>query len=211
MSPRITTDQWLAAAKYRRSVYDLKDTSPVPDSRIEEIVTEVLSFTPSAWNSQHIRITIVLGEKHRQLWDVLTKEAEPVLRGIDESLWSLMGPRFKNFMGAYGSILFWNCEKSISQAKVDHKSGAHIIPQWADHAAGMCQILIWTALELEGFGANLPHMNAIAHLEDAIRKFAGAPDEYTLNATMTFGEKTQPHPEKVPDKLPYNQTLTMIK
>ena len=74
----------------------------------------------------------------------------------------------------------------------------------------MAQILIWTALELEGFGANLQHLASIPPAEAAIRKFAGVSDDYSLKANINFGEPVQQHPE-VPAKLPINETLTVIK
>lgn len=60
--------------------------------------------------------------------------------------------------------------------------------QFSEHASGMAQILVWTALELEGFGANLQHMAAIPPVEPAIRKFVGVPDDYSLKANLNFGE-----------------------
>lgn len=74
----------------------------------------------------------------------------------------------------------------------------------------MAQILVWTALELEGFGANLQHMAAIPPVEAAIKKFAGVSDDYSLKANLNFGEPAQPHPE-VPEKLPISETLTVLK
>lgn len=82
--------------------------------------------------------------------------------------------------------------------------------QFSEHASGMAQILVWTALELEGFGANLQHMAAIPPVEPAIRKFVGVPDDYSLKANLNFGEPAQPHPE-VPGKLPITETLTILK
>jgi predicted oxidoreductase (fatty acid repression mutant protein) len=104
MSPSITADQWLAAAKHRRSVYGLKDTSHVSDERIQEIISNVLSFTPSSYNTQPARITLVLGEKHKQLWDVVIETAEPILKGFGPGVWDAMGPRFQAFKNAYGSV-----------------------------------------------------------------------------------------------------------
>lgn len=103
-TPTISADQWLAAAKYRRTVYGLKDTSPVPDSRIEEIIKEVISFSPSSYNTQPGRITLVLGQKHKDLWDIITNVAEPILKGAGPGVWEAMGPRFQAFKNAYGSV-----------------------------------------------------------------------------------------------------------
>ena len=101
-APQINTDQWLQAAKYRRTVYGLKDTSAVSDSRIEEIVSEVLTFTPSSYNTQPARISLLLGEKHKQFWDVVIKAAEPILTAA--GVWEAFGPRLQAFKGAYGSV-----------------------------------------------------------------------------------------------------------
>lgn len=206
----VTAAQWLEAAKHRRTVYGLKDTSPVPDSRIQEIITQVLSFTPSSYNTQPGRITLVLGEKHKQLWDVVIEHAEPVLKAAGPGVWEAMGPRFQGFKNGYGSVLFWDSGAAIKEAQGIHQAAAHMFNQFADHASGMAQILVWTALELEGFGANLQHMGAIPPVEAAIKKFLQVPDDYSLKANMNFGEEAQPHPE-VPEKLPVSQTLVVVK
>ncbi|KAI8673013.1 hypothetical protein LRP88_02463 [Fusarium phalaenopsidis] len=210
MSPSITADQFLAAAKHRRTVYGLKDTSPVSDDRIEKIITEVLSFSPSSYNTQPGRITLVLGEKHKQLWDVVIETAEPILKGAGPGVWDAMGPRFQAFKNAYGSVLFWDSAETIKSSQETHQAAAHMFPQFADHASGMAQILVWTALELEGFGANLQHMGAIPPVEAALKKFLEVPEDYSLKANLNFGELAQPHPE-VPEKLPLSETLKIIK
>ncbi|ORY55932.1 Nitroreductase-like protein [Pseudomassariella vexata] len=210
MSSLISTDQFLAAAKHRRSVYALKDTSPVPDSRIEDIVKEVLSFAPSSYNTQSTRITLVLGEKHKQFWDIIIEQAEPILRGAGPGVWDSMGPRLQGFKNAYGSVVFWENGQSIKEASETHKSIAHMLPQWSEHTSAIHQILIWTALELEGFGANLQHMNAIPPVEAALKKFLDVPEDYSLKAHLNFGEEAQPHPEK-PAKLPASETLKVVK
>ncbi|KIM98476.1 hypothetical protein OIDMADRAFT_167278 [Oidiodendron maius Zn] len=202
------TDQWLAAAKYRRTIYGLKDTSPVPDSRIEEIIKEVLSFAPSSYNTQPGRITLVLGQKHKDLWDDIITVAEPILKGF--GVWDKMGPTFQAFRNAYGSVLFWVRGESVKESQETHKAAAHMFEQFSEHASGMAQIYVWTALELEGFGANLQHLASIPPVEAAIKKFAGVPDDYSLKANMNFGEPAQPHPE-VPAKLPTSETLKIIK
>ncbi|KAM5349435.1 hypothetical protein ACJ41O_005940 [Fusarium nematophilum] len=206
----ISTDQWLAVAKHRRTVYGLKDTSHVPDSRIEEIVQQVLDFSPSSFNSQPGRVTIVLGEKHKELWQVIIDAAKPVLEAAGPGVWEAMGPRFEGHKSAYGSVLFWDSKEAIKQAGETHQSAAQMLPQFAEHASGMAQIFVWTALEIEGFGANLQHMGAVPGVEAALHKFLSVPDDYVLKANLNFGEKAQPHPEK-PEKLPLKETLKIIK
>ncbi|KAL7928416.1 Nitroreductase-like protein [Trichoderma chlorosporum] len=210
MAPTITADQFLAAAKYRRTVYGLKSTSAVSDERVEQIVGEVLSFAPSSYNTQPGRITIVTGEKHKGLWDVIIAESEPILKGAGEEVWKTMSGIFAAHKGAYGSVVFWDSNDAIKAAGEQHKSGAHMFPQFADHSTGMAQILVWTALELEGLGANLQHMQAIPPAEAAIKKYLGVPADYVLKAHINYGDLAQPHPEAVPGKLPLSETLKVI-
>jgi len=78
--------------------------------------------------------------------------------------------------------------------------------QWSEHADAMSQVQIWTALELEGFGANLQHMAAIPAAEDAIRKEWNIPEDWSLKANMNFGGLAQDRPPR-PAKLPTEETV----
>ncbi|KAM0315331.1 hypothetical protein ACHAPQ_011611 [Fusarium lateritium] len=209
-APKVTADQWLAGAKYRRTIYGLKGTSHVPDSRIEEIVREVISFAPSAYNTQPSRYTLVLDEKHKQLWDVAIEQVAPILQAAGPDVWAAMEPRFRKFKDAYGSVLFWTRGQSIKESQEKHKSAAHLLESFADHSGGMAQILIWTALELEGFGASLQHIGAMPPVAAALKEFLGVPDDYSFQATIVFGEPVQQFPD-IPEKLPSEETLTVLK
>ncbi|KAK7408311.1 hypothetical protein QQX98_009513 [Neonectria punicea] len=205
----ITADQWLGAAKHRRTVYGLKGTSSVPDSRVQEILQQVLSFAPSSYNTQPVRITLVTGEKHKQFWDAIIAAAEPILKGAGEQVWTMMSGMFQAHKAAYGSVVFWESGNSIKEAGETHQSAAHMFGEFGDHATGMHQILVWTALELEGLGANLQHLNAIPPVEAALKKFCGVPDDYKLKAHLNYGDEAQDHPQ-VPQKLPFSETLKVI-
>ncbi|GIC93007.1 uncharacterized protein Aud_009486 [Aspergillus udagawae] len=186
---------------YRRSVHGLAGTSKLSDERVQEIISKVLSFAPSSYNTQPVCISLALGEKHKELWSIILKEAEPVLTSINLGLWQKLGPMFQSHKAAYGSILFWEREM--------HKATGHIFGEWGDHTQGIYQILVWTALELGGVGANLQHMNAIPAIEATIKKFAGVPDDYKLKAHLNYGDEQAARPEK-PMKLPIDETLTIL-
>lgn len=81
--------------------------------------------------------------------------------------------------------------------------------EWGEHAQGIHQILVWTALELAGVGANLQHMNAIPPLEAAIKQFAGVPAGYKLKAHLNYGDEQAAHPA-APGKLPVEETLAVL-
>ena len=85
-----------------------------------------------------------------------------------------------------------------------------MFPQFGDHTTGMAQILVWTALELEGLGANLQHLQAIPPVEAVIKKYLDVPNDYSLKAHLNYGDEAQPHPETVPEKLPLSETLKVV-
>lgn len=99
------TDQWLAAGAHRRTTYGVKGTSAVSDARIQEIVENILTWVPSAFNMQSVRISLAFGEKHKQFWDVVLRESEPVLKAKGgEAVWNLLGGNSKTHRDGYGSV-----------------------------------------------------------------------------------------------------------
>jgi uncharacterized protein len=81
-----------------------------------------------------------------------------------------------------------------------------MFPQFSEHSDAMAQVQIWTALELEGLGANLQHMAAFPTAEEAIRKEWNLPETYSLKANMNFGGIIGERPAK-PEKLPLDETI----
>ncbi|KAH1498188.1 hypothetical protein LV164_002445 [Aspergillus fumigatus] len=193
----VTAEQWLEAAAYRRTVYGLAGTSKVSDKRVEEIV------------SKPVRVSLAFGAKHKELWSIIIKVAEPVLTSMNPDLWARFGPILEAHKAAYGSVLFWECGETIKESSEKHKHVAHKLGEWSDVSQGMHQILVWTALGLEGVGANLQHTNSIPPIEAAIKKFAGVPEHYTWKAHLNYGDKQADHPEK-PAKLPMGEILTIL-
>ena len=57
----------------------------------------------------------------------------------------------------------------------------------SDHSSGIHQFIAWTALELEGLGANLQHYNFMPDFVEAVRKEWDIPDTWTLHAQLVFG------------------------
>ncbi|OAQ95970.1 hypothetical protein LLEC1_06753 [Akanthomyces lecanii] len=209
-APKLSANEFLAAAKYRRTVYGLKGTSKVPDSRVQEIVEEVLGFAPSSYNTQPVRVTLVTGEKHTQFWDIVIKTAEPILKGAGEAVWDKMSGIMQSHKASYGSVVFWEDTSVTEAAKKTHVSYAHMFESFGEHATGMNQILVWTALELEGLGANLQHMNGIPPVEEALKKFLAVPASYRLRAHLNYGDEPAAHSETVPAKLPTSETFKYV-
>ena len=107
-------------------------------------------------------------------------------------------------------VVFWESGNTIQESGEKHQSAANLFPMYADHSSGMAQIMVWTALELEGLGANLQHIGALPDVENEVTKFCGVPEDYNLKAHLNFGDKGQDHPPK-PEKLSLSETLQIMK
>lgn len=59
-------------------------------------------------------------------------------------------------------------------------------PAWAAHSEGMLQLALWTALELEGLGANLQHYNPLIDAGVA-EAWQEVPASWRLRAQLVFG------------------------
>jgi predicted oxidoreductase (fatty acid repression mutant protein) len=105
MAAKISTDEYLKAVNYRRTVYGLNDKSPVSDDRIVEIIKNVQLTSPSSYNTQTGRITILLGAPHQKLWTMIDEIATPIItQHAGEDTAKFMQQRFGGFKGAYGSV-----------------------------------------------------------------------------------------------------------
>jgi predicted oxidoreductase (fatty acid repression mutant protein) len=67
-------------------------------------------------------------------------------------------------------------------------------PGWATQSNAMTQLAIWTALELEGLGANLQHYNPL--IDAKVQAEWKVPEDWVLNAQLVFGTPTAPAGDK---------------
>ncbi|TKA50129.1 hypothetical protein B0A49_11969 [Cryomyces minteri] len=67
-------------------------------------------------------------------------------------------------------------------------------PQWSEHTSAMHQYVLWTALEAEGFGANLQHYNPI--IDQKAQTHWKIPMTWSLKAQLVFGGRAGEPGEK---------------
>lgn len=70
----LSSAQFFAALKARRSVYALKPSSPISDAAIRELVETAINLAPTAYNSQTSRVALVFGDKHKRIWNDMWAE-----------------------------------------------------------------------------------------------------------------------------------------
>ncbi|KAH7076225.1 Nitroreductase-like protein [Paraphoma chrysanthemicola] len=187
-----SSTSFLDAMAIRRSVYSLKNTSPVSQERISEIVHEAVKYCPSAFNIRSTRCIILFGSSHTALWD---HAAEVTPASASKEVYDLLVPRIGLFRAAYGTILFFDDPTTISNVPAPFHPFFTQYPEIHDHAAGMLQFAVWTALAAEGLGCNLQHYQPM--ITPWVEKTFDVPAHWKLTAQLVFGEMVDgPGPEK---------------
>lgn len=64
---------FIEAVAHRRSIYKLTNSLPISDARAQEIVTDAVKHTPSAFDSRTTRIVALLNEDHEKFWEFTTE------------------------------------------------------------------------------------------------------------------------------------------
>ncbi len=196
----MTKDFYTAVAD-RRSHYGISKESLIPDERIKEIVEYTVKHTPSAFNSQSARVILLLRNHHDKLWDI-TKEA--LRKIVPKEQFSSTEDKINSFQNGYGTVLFFEDNSVIQSLQKQFESYKDNFPIWSQQSNGMHQFVLWTALEIEGFGASLQHYNEL--IEADVKKEWSIPDNWKLIAQMPFGKPTE-----IPDEKQFQPLENSVK
>ena len=189
------------AVAERRTYYGISKESLVSDERIKEIIEHAVKHTPSAFNSQSARVVLLLKKHHDKLWDI-TKEALRKIVPADQ-----FGPtedRINSFGNGYGTVLFFEDSTIVESLQKQYELYKDNFPIWSQQSSGMHQFVIWTALEIEGFGASLQHYNEL--IEADVKNEWSIPKNWKLIAQMPFGK-----PTAMPDQKQFELLENRIK
>jgi hypothetical protein len=95
------SSQFLETIKGRRTIYQLGKSSTIPDSKVQEIIKEIVLHVPHSFNSQSTRVILLVKEEHDKLWDI----AKTVLKGVvPADGWAATEQRLNGFAAAYGTV-----------------------------------------------------------------------------------------------------------
>ncbi|MGG3122760.1 nitroreductase family protein [Priestia megaterium] len=177
--------------KERRSYYGINKDVQVSDERIKEIVEFAVKHTPSAFNSQTARLVVLTGKSHDELWNITTDTLRKVVGDRD---FTGTQQKMDAFKSGYGTVLFFEDEAGVKSLQQQFPSYADNFPVWSNQASGMHQLVIWAALESEGFGASLQHYNPL--IDQEVKKEWNIPSNWKLIAQMPFGNPTAQPGEK---------------
>jgi len=179
--------EFLTAVQDRRTYYGISKEAPVPDARIEELVGHAVKHVPSPFNSQSARIVLLLGKHQNRLWDI-AKESLRLI--VPENQFPTTEEKINSFRNGYGSVLYFEDQSVVKMMQENFPLYAANFPVWSEQSSGMLQYVIWSALEIEGFGASLQHYAPV--IEAEVKREWDIPQEWKLIAQMPFGKPTAP-------------------
>ncbi|PAD20334.1 nitroreductase family protein [Terribacillus saccharophilus] len=198
------TQDFFKALENRRSIYALAKESPISDERIQEIVEFAVKYTPSAFNSQSTRVIVLLGDKHDRFWDITEDQLRAV---VPADNFAPTEEKIASFRNGYGTVLFFEDETVVKGLQEQFALYADNFPIWSEQTSGMHQLVVWTALEMEGLGASLQHYNPL--VDEAIQKEWDIPSNWKLRGQMPFGKPAMPAGDK--EFQPLEERVKIIK
>lgn len=183
--------EFLDAIVKRRSYYAISKDSVITDDKIQEILKQAVKHIPSAFNSQSTRVVLLIGQHHDQLWDITMEALKAV---VPAEQFASTQQKIDGFKNGYATILFFEDQSVVQDLMDQYAAYADNFPIWSQQTAAMHQLVIWTALEDQGFGASLQHYNEL--IADAVLKQWNLPSSWKLNAQMPFGKPISEPSEK---------------
>ncbi|TWI54065.1 nitroreductase family protein [Halalkalibacter nanhaiisediminis] len=180
-----------SAVEARRTIYGISSEAVVSNERINEVINHAVKHTPSAFNSQSARVVVLLGEQHTKFWNITT---ETLRKMVPVDQFGATEEKMNAFGSGYGTVLFFEDNSVIETLQEQFATYKDNFPIWSQHSSGMLQYVIWTSLEIEGFGASLQHYNPL--IDDEVKKEWDLPSSWKLVAQMPFGKPTAPAGDK---------------
>jgi len=177
--------QFMAAVKDRRSYYGISKESVASDERIQEIIRDAVTYTPSPFNSQSARVLVLLGAQHNAFWEITKNELKKV---VPAENFAPTDEKINSFASGYGTILFFEDMSVVEGLQNQFPLYKDNFPLWSHHSSGMHQFVVWTALEMEGFGATLQHYNPL--VDEVVRVKWNVPEKCKLIAQIQVGKPT---------------------
>ncbi|NDW12089.1 nitroreductase family protein [Bacteroides sp. 214] len=180
----------------RRTYYAISNQSPISDNEIENILKSVITYVPSAFNSQSARMVLLLGDNHTKLWNIVKETLRKI---VPANNFAATEAKIDNsFACGYGTVLFFEDMNVVEGLQKSFPSYAETFPGWSLQSSGMHQFATWSLLEEAGFGASLQHYNPL--VDEEVCNTWKFPKTWKLISQMPFGiPVAQPGEKEVQD------------
>lgn len=91
-------------------------------------------------------------------------------------------------------MLFFEDQERVQEYEKKFPIYADKFQPWSEHTSAMHQLVLWTAFDNEGLGANLQHYNPV--VDEEVQKTWNVPKTWALKAQLVFGGKAGEPKEK---------------
>jgi len=193
------------AMENRRTIRQLSNEALIPQERLEEVVSNALKFTPTAFNAQEQRLVLLMDKKHEWFWNLVKstlKAIVPAEKFPDSEV------RINGFLGGVGTILLYqdtSVTKGLQDAFPAYKDN---FPIWAMQSTGMLKYTLWTSLVTEGYGANIQHYTEL--VEEQANKELKIDPAWKMVGQLPFGKPAQ-SPDASKTFEPIEKRLIVLK
>jgi len=134
---------------------------------------------------------LLLGDHHDRLWDIAKENLRKI---VPADQFSSTEDKINSFKSGYGTVLFFEDNSVVESLQQQFALYKDNFPIWSQQSNGMHQFVIWTSLEIDGFGVSLQHYNEI--IESDVKKEWSIPENWKLIGQMPFGKPTAEPKEK---------------
>jgi len=183
--------QAIALYKQRRSQYALGRNLPIGQDQATDLIKQAMREAPSAFNSQPTRALILHGAQSVKFWELVKDALRPI---VPAAAFAATEGKLDSFAAGAGTVLFFNDVDVTRGLQDQFPLYADNFPVWAEHANGIAQFAVWTALAEAGVGASLQHYNPL--VDEAVRREWGIAGNWQLRAQMPFGSNAAAIGEK---------------
>lgn len=178
----MTANRFLEVARRRRTQYALGRDLPVPQEDVTALIKEAVRLAPSSFNSQSSRVVILYGAQSLKFWEIVKDALREV---VPDDAFAATEKKIDGFAAGAGTVLFYENQDTVKGLKEQFPLYADNFPVWSEHATGIAQYAVWTALADAGIGASLQHYNPLP--DAAVAAEWDIPASWKLRAQMPFG------------------------
>ncbi|SJN12733.1 Nitroreductase family protein [Halomonas citrativorans] len=177
--------------KQRRSQYAIGKNISIDQTDATSLIKEAVKQAPTAFNSQSSRAVILFNEQHDKFWQLVLDTLRAI---VPAESFAPTEQKINSFSAGAGTVLFFEDQDIVKGLQEKFPLYADNFPAWSEHATGIAQFAVWTALAEADIGASLQHYNPI--IDDAVFETWDLPASWKLRAQMPFGSHEAPLGEK---------------
>ena len=67
-------NEFVQLLKERRSIYEIENKTLVSDEYLKDMLTQVILYAPTSFNSQSSKMVLLLRQEHKEFWNVVMQE-----------------------------------------------------------------------------------------------------------------------------------------